>query len=251
MVRPAAPGALWFVRHAQSQGNVAREKAENARSEIIELGCRDADVPLSALGEKQARAFGRWVCEQPPERRPAAVVCSPYVRTRRTAEILLEEAGGALGREDVDIDERLRDRELGVLDTLTTAGVLARHPEEAERRRLLDKFYHLPPGGESWCDVALRLRSLLADLERLHSKERVLVVTHEVPVLLMRYLLDGLSEQEVLALGRSTEYANCGLTSYELGADGELELTAFNHTVPVEEHGAPRTEESDVPVGPR
>jgi broad specificity phosphatase PhoE len=251
VVAPPHPGALWLVRHAQSQGNLARETAESARDEVIDIGGRDADVPLSDLGERQARAFGRWLKQQPPERRPAAVVCSPFLRTRQTAELLLDEAGGALGRVEVDFDERLRDRELGVLDTLTTAGVLARHPQEAERRKLLGKFYHRPPGGESWSDVCLRLRSILADLHRLHGKERVLLVTHEVPVLLVRYLLEHMSEQEVLALGRATEYANCGLTSYDLGADGELQLSAFNYTVPVEQQGEPVTEESDAPVGPR
>ena len=64
------------------------------------------------------------------------------------------------------LDERLRDRELGVLDRLTRRGVEARHPEEAELRRRLGKFYHRPAGGESWADIALRVRTALADLDR-------------------------------------------------------------------------------------
>jgi hypothetical protein len=31
------------------------------------------------------------------------------------------------------------------------------HPEQAEMRTRLGKFYHRPPSGESWCDVILRL----------------------------------------------------------------------------------------------
>jgi broad specificity phosphatase PhoE len=43
----------------------------------------------------------------------------------------------------IRVDERLRDRELGVLDLLTMQGVKARFPQEAERRRWLGKFERL------------------------------------------------------------------------------------------------------------
>jgi broad specificity phosphatase PhoE len=86
---------------------------------------------------------------------------------------------------------------------------------------------------------------------RAYRDERVLLVTHEVPVHLVRHLVEGSSEQEVLESSREVEYANCALTAFERDGDGHLELTAFNHTVPVEAEGAPRTEESDVPVAPR
>ncbi len=64
-------------------------------------------------------------------------------------------------------DERLRDRELGILDRLTRLGVKTRYPDEAERRLWLGKLYYRPPGGESWADVALRLRSILDELNTL------------------------------------------------------------------------------------
>ena len=83
------------------------------------------------------------------------LLCSPYLRAVETARL-------ALGAEAaVTIDERLRDRELGILDALTARGVDARLPQEAARRRWLGKFYYRPPGGEAWTDVALRLRSFL------------------------------------------------------------------------------------------
>ncbi len=40
------------------------------------------------------------------------------------------------------IDERLREREFGILDQLTTMGVRELFPEQAEFRRRLGKFYH-------------------------------------------------------------------------------------------------------------
>ena len=57
------------------------------------------------------------------------------------------------------MDERLREKEFGILDGLTTLGIRNGFPEQADFRKILGKFYHRPPGGESWCDVILRLRS--------------------------------------------------------------------------------------------
>ena len=58
-------------------------------------------------------------------------------------------------------DERLRERDFGAFDGMTGAGIREQYPDEAKRRDLLGKFYYRPPGGESWADVALRIRSLL------------------------------------------------------------------------------------------
>ena len=55
------PQSLWLVRHGESAGNVARDLAEQQGLHIIELTGRDVDVPLSALGERQSRALGRWI----------------------------------------------------------------------------------------------------------------------------------------------------------------------------------------------
>ena len=66
-------------------------------------------------------------------------------------------------------DERLREKEFGVLDRLTTLGIEQHFPDQAEARRRIGKFYHRPPGGESWCDVILRLRSVLDTISLHHS----------------------------------------------------------------------------------
>ncbi|GGK33401.1 hypothetical protein GCM10010124_27690 [Pilimelia terevasa] len=142
-------GWLGVVRHGQSAGNVAAAAAEEAGHEAIDLAERDADVPLSTLGREQAAAVARWLGDLPPERTPQLAVVSPYLRTRQTADLALADADLP-----VAYDERLRDRELGVLDLLTATGVRARLPGEEERRRRLGKFYYRPPGGESWADAA-------------------------------------------------------------------------------------------------
>ena len=151
----------------------------------------------------------------------------------------------------VHSDERLRERELGVLDLLTTAGVQARQPFEAERRRRLGKFYHRPPGGESWVDVALRVRSLRDSLAREHLDKRVLLVTHEVVIVIWRYLLDDLDEAGALALARDHPLANCSLTTYARGNDDNLAIDRDGWTAPLERSDVAVTEAPDAPVAPR
>jgi broad specificity phosphatase PhoE len=251
------PDRLWLVRHGQSAGNVARELAEAAGHPMIDLPTRDVDVPLSALGERQSQALGRWFFQKlAPEERPTVVLTSPYVRARRTAEIALAEGGeGAAGLKLIS-DERLREREFGIFDRLTKAGIEAKFPEQAAMRAAIGKFYHRPPGGESWCDVILRLRSVVDTLTREHRRERVLIFAHHVVVFCFRYLLEQMTEAEILGIDQEHEVANCSITTYGFEGSatrtqGRLALQTFNFVAPLAEEGAPVTTRHDVPVAPK
>ncbi|MGC5019151.1 histidine phosphatase family protein [Micromonospora sp. DT47] len=237
--------ALWIVRHGESTANVVASAAEASGAELIDLTHRDADVPLSATGEEQARATARWLAGLPDERRPDVAVMSPYLRAVRTAELALAGTGIPASR-----DERLRDRELGILDGLTGHGVQRRFPEEAARRRRLGKFYYRPPGGESWTDVALRLRALLGDLRRDHEGGRVLLFGHDALVFMLRYLVDGLTEAELMGLTREHVIANCSVTGWSADADGRLVPDTFNDVRHLHQQGARPTREDEVRAEP-
>lgn len=250
------PDELWIVRHGESAGNVARDKAEAAKLHEIDIAARrDVDVPLSELGEQQARALGHWFGKMPPDVRPTVALTSPYLRAQRTTELALAAAGIKPDEITFVADERLREKEFGVLDRLTKFGIEAKYPEQAEYRRRIGKFYHRPPGGESWCDVILRLRNVIDTLTREHRGERVLIVAHSVVVLCFRYLLERLTEEEILEIDHTTDVANCSVTSYAydaaLGQHGKLVLRQYNFVAPLIEEGAPVTTEKDVPVAPK
>lgn len=242
------PAVLWIVRHAESAGNVARELAEGAGEHLIRLDTRDVDVPLSPLGERQADALGRWFGALPLP--PTTLLTSPYLRARETAGRLL--AAGGLDTIEPVSDERLREREFGILDGLTRMGIEARYPDEARRREPLRKFYYRPPGGESWCDVILRLRSVLDNLTRDYRRERVVLVCHTVVVLCFRYLFERLSEERLLEIDHSREVANCSVTSYvydpSAGRQGRLVLDLFDFVAPLERERTPVTAEPDKPA---
>ncbi|MEO7336863.1 MAG: histidine phosphatase family protein [Caldimonas sp.] len=248
------PQALWIVRHGQSAGNVARDAAEAAGLGRIDIATRDVDVPLSDLGERQARALGAWFGALDAAKQPDVVLCSPYVRARETARIVIET--GMAGRDIARVvDERLREKEFGILDRLTPLGIRAHFPELAEQRRQVGKFYFRPPGGESWCDVILRLRSVIEMITREYRREQVLVVAHQVTVNCMRYLLERLDEAQILEIDRLADVPNCGVTSYEFdpsaGRHGKLVRCLENFVSPLQEAGAPVTSEPDVPSKPK
>ena len=196
--------SLTMIRHGESTGNVARAVALSQGAEVMDIPERDADVPLSELGRGQAAAVGDRLAA---EERPDLILSSPYLRARETAEIALKASGSPA----TTLDERLRDREGGAFYGLTWAGITARHPDEASRFARDGKFYYRPPGGESWADVALRLRFLLAGLDG-----RVLVFSHDAVIVLARYILGGLTEAEVMEIEK-TPIANCSITRWERG----------------------------------
>ena len=249
------PDVLWIVRHGQSAGNVAREEAERARVPLIDIATRDMDTPLSALGERQAAALGHWFGAMPAATQPTVVLCSPYVRAVETARIALAAAGIDTESLAIQRDERLREKEFGALDRLTKLGIRQKFPELAEQRSHVGKFYFRPPGGESWCDVILRLRSVLDTITREHRRERMLIVGHQVTVNCMRYLLERMTETQILDIDRRADVANCSVTSYAFdpaaGRSGKLVLVLDNFVAPLTEAGAEVTREPDVPAAPK
>lgn len=252
---PHWPDRLWIVRHGESAGNVARDAAHAAGLGRIDLAERDVDVALSRRGEEQADALGRWFADLPAGERPEVVLSSPYERAKQTA--MRVKAQGGLVEDAVIqcVDERLREREFGILDRLTTLGIHELHPEQAELRKALGKFYHRPPGGESWCDVILRLRSALDTISLHHSGQRVMIVAHQVVVLCFRYLLENMSETDILAIDAQGDVANCAVTEYAFdpkGAPGSgMSLVRYNFMAPLEQSGAPVTTAPDRPVAAR
>lgn len=218
------PATITLVRHGESLGNLADADARSRKAEELDLPARDADIELSPRGREQADALRRWLEETDEEHRPTLVLASPYRRALDTARTAV--GGSGL---DVVVDERLRERGLGLLDGLTGHGVRTRYPDEARRREHVGKFYYQPPSGESWADVVLRVRSVLADLRFGFEDARIWMFTHQAVIMSLRFVLEGLSEQELLEIDRTSTIGNASLTTYRRTSTG-LELVDFADT---------------------
>jgi broad specificity phosphatase PhoE len=125
-------------------------------------------------------------------------------------------------------DGRLVDRLMGDLELLTRAAVEARFPDEAARRAAAGEYDYAPPGGESFADIAVRLKSFLDDLNRDHADQRVVVVAHDAVVLMMRAVIEQLSWEEVLAVeAEAGSVRNASITRFD-GSSGTLILDRYN-----------------------
>lgn len=230
---------LLLIRHGQSTGNVADARARAAGAHRLDLDSRDADTPLSETGWEQASAVGAWLRNLPADDRPTVWLTSPYRRAADTATTALEAAGS-----DVRLltDERLRERDLGIIDGYTGYGIRHSFPEEAGRRDRIGKFYYRPPGGESWTDVLLRVRYLLTDLRQQYAGERVCVFSHQAVIMSFRVALESMSEDDVLRVDREDPLPNCSVTSYQ-HSEGGLRLQRYADTTAVHSSAAPTTRE--------
>ena len=227
---------LNLTRHGESTGNLAYQAVHGTDAEEAGITERDADIPLTDTGRAQAATLGRRLAALPAAERPTHVVASPYLRALDTAKIALAQTPYA-GDLTLRVDERLRDREQGALQGLTARGVERRFPEEAARLKQLGKFYYRPPGGESWADLALRLRSFYRDLEADAPGGRVLVVTHDAIIVMTRYLVEDLTEKDIMEIERQP-IANASLTRWR-GDGSELQAVCYNDASHLSGIGAP------------
>ncbi|WP_110946346.1 histidine phosphatase family protein [Streptomyces avicenniae] len=230
---PRRLAELVAVRHGLSEANVVFEQAKADGITDAVLDGSDTDVPLSATGVAQATALGAWLARTRAGTgtgpRLDLVLCSPYRRARDTWEAMRREAARLGHAPDVPllIDERLRDREMGVFELHTPAAIRSRAPAEAERRARLGDWLYRPPGGESLADVALRVRTLLAELDAAAPGKRVLVVAHDAVVVCLRHAIDGIGAP--VPPGGVAVVPNASVTRWH-GDGTRLRLAEFGST---------------------
>ncbi len=216
------PNNLLIVRHAESEFNVARK--ESMEKGLYKIKCDKPNmlVDLTKEGVLQAKVTGRKIDELYDEL--DASIISPYKRTMRTNEIMGSEISSEF--DDV-IDDRIREMEHGAFAQLTRKGRKRYYPEEFKRREREGKFHFRPPGGESCYDVGLRLRGMIDTLTRDYKGQNVMIVTHAAIVVMMRYLLENLSEEHVMEIEGGEDVKNCSVTHY-VCSNEKLVLREFN-----------------------
>lgn len=151
LARVIPPARLIFVRHGETEWN--REGRLQGQQ----------DIPLNALGREQAARSGRKLAKILGANREAPeYVASPLGRTRETMRIVRQTLG--LDPDAYRVDPVLKELSFGKWEGLTWPEVEALSPELA-RRRIADKWGFVPPEGESYGLLALRIAPWLQALQ--------------------------------------------------------------------------------------
>jgi len=198
---------LYAVRHGETEWNlVGRQQGH-------------LDSPLTATGVRQARLLAEGLVGK----RVEVLISSDLGRAVRTAEII----AGRLSLE-IQLDSRLRERQLGVMQGLTKREFAEKFPEEAARFKTGDPDYVLP-GGESARQRFRRCVDAAEDLARLHAGKRILLVGHGGVLCSFFYK----ATNTALTEPRHFSVLNASISSFHV-AEGQWRLDSWGETAHLE-----------------
>ncbi len=148
---------LYFVRHGETDWNAERRLQGQH------------DIPLNDLGRTQAVHAGKVLRDlfgrdgRDPE--SFEYVASPLARARETMELMRTALG--LDARRYRTDPRLAELSFGRWEGFTFAELKARDPQTlALAAREHDKWSFVPPGGESYAQLLVRVREWHASVAR-------------------------------------------------------------------------------------
>ena len=146
---------LYLIRHGETDFNVAQRLQGRYETSLNARGRQQASECGGVLRDLFARE-GR----QPAD---YAYVSSPLLRARETMELVRTTLG--LDPAAYDVDDRLAEVSYGEWEGSTLAEIQVRDPDVLERRDR-DKWDFVPPGGESYREVARRVAAWYATVTR-------------------------------------------------------------------------------------
>lgn len=164
------------------------------------------DVPLSAVGEAQARRVRAALAGE----RFVALYASDLSRVRQTAA----PAAALLGL-PVQLEPRLRERHYGKFETLTYAEARERLPQDYARFKAKELDYDFG-GGESLRTFQKRAVACVADIAGRHAGASVLVFTHGGVLEMVRRHALGTD----LSSPRDFDIPNAAINWIEVGQEG-------------------------------
>ena len=147
---------LILIRHGQTEWNIQKR----------EMG--HLDSPLTSLGIQQAQAIAKRLRLLPV----SAIYSSNLGRAVQTANVISSATGIR-----VNLDQGLRERNMGILQGMTRQEMATRFPQEYSHYRA-DSHSYVIPEGESGEQRTARSVRILTALAEKHPDETVVAVSH-------------------------------------------------------------------------
>lgn len=194
------PVNLVFVRHGQTEGNVARELSKQGDPSLWTPEFRQRPPRLWRLTDRgidQAKAAGKWIRANIGTHFDRYIT-SEYPRAKETA--------GHLGLPDAEWEEEfyLRERQWGPMESMPEGERQEKYKVELEKRKE-DSFFWRPPHGESQAEVCERVDWVLYNLHRQNTGGSAIVVCHEDVMWAVVARLERLSQERWQALRSSDD----------------------------------------------
>lgn len=187
---------ILFVRHGETEANRTN------------LFYGRLDYGLTPAGREQAKKAGNLV--RMMSFAPDRIVVSGLRRTHETLEAM------GFSMEDAEIEPRLDERSLGVLEGLTFPEITERFPDLFERWDS-DWLDFAPDGGESQREFSGRVRDYLDELKTSdHKPGKILVATHGGTMKTIISIILG----DVSYRFNQIEIYNCSILRVRLTRDG-------------------------------
>ena len=145
-----------LIRHGETEWNSQKRMQGHSNSD------------LSSVGEAQIQALGQWMKNVPFD----LIYSSDSPRAKQTAEAITQFSG-----HELQFDQRLREKNLGVFEGLTSEEARERHPEVFRLFKTAGSKYVIDEG-ESTQQLQDRALEIVNEIRIKHPEERVLLVTH-------------------------------------------------------------------------
>ena len=159
---------LILIRHGETLWN----------TQLRMQGSLDSD--LTPKGETQIKALGEWMKEVPFD----YLYCSDTPRAHKTAEAIRKFTG-----HNLNFDKRLREKNLGVFEGLTSEEARERYPEAFQQFKTAGASYVIDQG-ESTQQLLERALDAIEEIRDRHPQKVAVAVTHGGVVrVLMKHVL--------------------------------------------------------------
>ncbi len=145
-----------LIRHGETEWNSQKRMQGHSNSD------------LSSVGQAQIQALGQWMKNVPFD----LIYSSDSLRAKQTAEAITQFSG-----HELQFDQRLREKNLGVFEGLTSEEARERHPEVFRLFKTAGSKYVIDEG-ESTQQLQDRALEIVDEIRIKHPEEHVLLVTH-------------------------------------------------------------------------